>query len=311
MIHLPNWSIFVATAVILWATVNILDKLLVAQYVDNKEFRLLFDSSIGILFAFVVYWFVPNTPQFIKLLGILSGILLCAFDYLYYRTIEIVSISKTSLLLLLVPVINAFIGYYYFNEKFHQSKYIAIGLIIIGSLPFYFKRANEKRNNWLSNKERSTLICFMFPGVILLCLIFGLYKFMLQSADILSVFYWNRIGAFLPIAIYFLFSENFRNSCYRLFKISSQQTKLMIIFVEWINLAGIYFVLCGFALGPLTLVTTIAGLQPIIIIAFSLPLSLKTDSKIKNENSFSRNYFSIKLVAIALMVIGIYIIVGL
>ncbi len=308
MKQLQPWFLFSATAVALWATVNILDKLLVANYVKSKEARLFLDTSIGLIGVVAIYYFTPEIPIFMCFLGLISGALLCLFNYLYYKAIEVVNISTASLLLQIVPIITAVIGYLFFKETFELNIYFAILLILLGGIFFDFLNISMGNIPIFSRNKFHFFSFYMLPSVVILSIIYSIHKYMLQSIDIWSVFVWGRMGAFIPMGVMLLYDKKIRKDVESLLQNASAQTILMIVFVEWLNLTGIYFILCAFALGSLTLVTIVAGLQPVLIILLSFPV--KITIKERNISKFFPKWkkLSLRGLATVLLCVGIIII---
>ncbi len=119
---------------LIWACVNIVDKVVVGKYIDRAIVYLIltgFASILPILLLPLLCTF-ERLSILLLLLSITTGSLYIFYTWFFFRSLQISDAPVVANLLLLVPIVSLFLGTIFFNERFNGLTYAGIALVIGG-----------------------------------------------------------------------------------------------------------------------------------------------------------------------------------
>lgn len=305
-----NWLILSLSAALVWAVVNLLDKILVIEYIKSQWTRLILDSIIGLSSCIIIFFLglLSQANLMVILLGILSGMLLYCFNYLYYKALETADVSVTSVLLQTIPIFTALWGYIFFDEIFGAIIYFGVALIIIGAMISNIEVDPKGNHKLIGGKNWNAAILYLLPGVFLVSVNYALQKYILQFSSNWTVFFWGRIGSAFLTVLLLILSKKIRTD----FQVTIKKIKIIPIIllsgVEWLNLAGIFFILSAYATGPLTLVVTASSAQPLFVICIVLFVNILQKKNILSDFSNSKKVLLIRIIASLVLIFGVFLI---
>jgi len=303
-----NWFLLSLSAAFLWAVVNILDKIIVVEHIKFHWSRLILDSFVGLTVCIVLAALGVGltTNIYVVTLSILAGVLLYGFNYLYYKGLESAEVPVVSALLQGVPVFSALWGFLFFQERYGWLVYLGIIFIISGAVFINAEENGKSKTIVLRGTNWRSATLYIIPGIFILSINYALQKYILNLSDSWTIFFWARIGAFIFTSTMLLFSPKIRTGFIRTAKGLKSKSYLLIGIIEWINLAGIYLLLKAYSTGTVTLVTTVAATQPVIVMILSVIATILF--KTPSLANYDFRIILIRVFSITFMIIGVMLI---
>jgi uncharacterized membrane protein len=305
-----SWFILSLSAALFWALVNILDKILVIEHIKSQWARLILDSLVGLISCVLIYslGLLSKATIDVMVLSILAGILLYGFNYLYYKALETADVSVTAVLMQTIPIFTAIWGYLFFDEIFSSIVYSGIALVVLGAVFSNIEIDSSGSYKIVGGKNWNATVLYIIPGIFLVSVNYALQKHILAFTNSWTVFFWGRIGAFLLTSFFLVTSRNARSDFFQTITKIKPRSLLMLSGVEWLNLSGIFLIISAYSLGPVTLVVTTSAIQPLFVIIIMIAVSIFRKKSILSDFSNNKRVLVTRIVASAILVIGIYFI---
>lgn len=302
------WIYAAFGAALLWAIVNLCDKILITQLFKSITARMFIDAAVGITTCIPMIPFLGHHDGRTVLLCMGNGLILFLFNYLYYRAIRIANVSATAGYLQIVPAFTAVWGYLFFSETYGAVVYAGIAIVMVGLMLISVEALQPSGTIILPGHNSRAFLAYLFPGAILLSMGYALQKDLLLSTSPLEVYFWGRIACFIVAGIGCVVSGTVRAKVQEGVLEASGRTLLLATLVEWINFAGVLLLIFAFASGPITLVTIVASSQPLfVIIGSALLMVFKTkDSPNNLTNNFS--IIGFRVLGVVGMSIGLFLV---
>lgn len=259
------WIIFSLAAALIWAMANVIDKYTLAKIVDKPVIPVIVMGVVGILFSILIIALKSIILLSAKNVGFafLAGFCYLLAIFLYYQAVKIEEISKVIPLLYLSSIFILFIAGFTLNETFTLSQYIGVALLVCGAILISSKNPLK-----LSMGKAFTL---MLLAAITYALNQVLTKYLLKFADFWSVFVYTRISIFvvlLPVMLIQIPSliKQYQHAGIRSYRIMT--------FNQVLNLAGVLCITIAMTGGFVTLVNSLASIQPLFVLLLSTLLSV-------------------------------------
>lgn len=287
-----------------WGFVNVYDKIILNNSTVKIPTRQLIDSVVGILIATPFLAKLSSPSIILIIIGILAGIIVFTYNYLYYRALQEADVSAVSVYLQSIPIFSSAIGFIFFSERFPAEVYFGALLILLGAVLVAIERTSTGKLTVFLGKNISVLMKFMLPASLIMSVNYGLSKLLLVEYSYWEVFFWGRIG-FSSFGIFWsLVSLRVRKIITEDFKTIEFKTVYHVILIELLNFLGIFLLIASYATGTITLVSTVAAIQPLIVVIVVVSVAiLKGDAPLKDFSSSRRVLFA-RLLAILLQIAG-------
>ncbi len=299
----PVWLILSILAALIWAIVNILDKLLMTQHLKSHWTRMTIDSVVGLTTCLPLVTFVEFQKLWVIGVAMLEGVLIWGFNYCYYRAIAISDVAATAAYLQIVPVLSSIWGLLIFKEFFSISVYIGILLVLIGiSLVSFHKEKNSLVFDF------SVFLSFILPGAFLLSWKYVIQKNLLVTASVWDVFFWARIGCFLMSIFMITTSSSIAKDLQKSVASIPNKALLGVGLIEWLNFSGIIALIYAYSDGPITLVTTVAAIQPLFVFVIVIVFGVQGTNFLSHESQQSSKFLLIRIAGILAQISGIFLI---
>lgn len=302
-----NWMALALIATSCWGMVNVIDKTILANRKVTIVTRQFIDSWVGLLIAFFLLREL-STPSFLLIsLGALSGIIVFAFNSLYYNALRQADVSAVSVYLQLIPIFSAIIGFFFFKERFYINIYLGALFIIVGAIFVAIERTPTGNFTILLGKSMPILLKYLLPASLIMSINYGLIKYLLVQYSFWDVFFWGRIGsAFIGIFLFAL-TQGFKLEFNTNIKRMGFKTFYGIALVEFLNFFGMFILITAYSIGTITLVSTVTAIQPLIVIIMLVSIAIFRDKEPLKDFSYSERVLFIRIVAVCLQVIGMFL----
>ncbi len=260
-----NWLHLALIAPMLWSAVVLIDDNLLRKVYRSAGFAAMAAGLFGV-FPFLFFAVTDQNPvpaPKILAISIATGIITVCFYYFYFKALSTDEPSTTIAILNLAPVIVLVLAAVYLREQLSNSQYAGIAVILAAS--FYLSVRDIKK--------------FKFSKSIFFCTIASLFyavgsitaKYAYEQASFRTIFPWIAFGYFVAGTTILSFGR-FHKQTQKLIKKSGILLFFVLIFVELLNLGGEFVQGLAISRGPVTVIRTIEGVQPIYILLFAILL---------------------------------------
>lgn len=302
-----NWMALAFFAATCWGIVNVLDKEILKSHRLKISTRQFLDSGFGLLVAVTLSWKLASPSFLLIAIGMCGGVLVYFFNYLYYRALKNADVSAISVYLQSIPVFSAIIGFIFFTERFHPDIYLGALLIIFGAIVVAIERKGNGKFTIFSGENMGVLLRYVLPASLIISINYGLTKVLLIQYTFWEVFFWGRIGFVVTGLLVYMIVRNVREEINANINLISVRTIYSVGLIEFLNFFGILLLTAAYSLGTITLVTTVAAIQPLIVIMVLVIIALLSNRELLKDFSSSKRVLIVRVIAILLQVIGMFL----
>lgn len=300
---LDSFLVFSLLAAFFWAIANLLDKLVLEDFLDDPVSVTFLTSIVGFLIALAAPFFSKIGRSSISAIALMM--LLGAFSvlplYLYMKSIQLEEVSRVVPIFSLEPVFVLILGAVFLQEYFTKVKYVGIFLTVAGAVMVSSKRFGKEFFHLSANKA--------FWLVISSTLLYSIYQVaaraFLYRIDFWNLFFWSRIGTLIPVALFVIHGPTRENLIDLIPNLGSHRIDL-IGFSELVNNLAILLQIVALSLGPAALVVTATSVHPLILLVLLLGASYLFDKDVGED--LSRKALAIKTISATMIILGIYFI---
>ena len=299
------WYFFAFLAPALWAVSNHIDKYVLNRYLKNGSIGVvvIFGGIVGFIFSLLIFIFTPHRMlvlnPFYELVIIGNGILLIAAMIPYFYALAQEETSMVVPLYQTVPIFSFILGFFILGETISPVQISAGLLIIIGAVFISLDLENVKI------KKRTLLL--MLSSSFMVAVYVLVFKVVAVKENFWGSVFYEEIGVMLAGLFLFAFMKNYRNQ----FIIILKKNRVSVIsingFNELVNIGAKLLVNYASLLAPIALITVANGLQPFFVFLYGIVLTLLFPSFAKE--TLEKKYIAQKLSAIAVMLLGTYLLI--
>ena len=148
---------------------------------------------------------------------------------------------------------------------------------------------------------------YIIPASFIISINYGLTKVLLSQHSFWEVFFWGRIGFTMTGLLLYLGRQRLRKEINADIAIIGARTICRVMIIETLNFFGILILTAAYALGTITLVSTVLALQPLIVVIVLVLVGILSNQEFLKDFSSSRRVLTVRLIAILLQIIGMFI----
>jgi len=310
-----SWILVALSAYLILAIVNLFDKFLVDNVIKSSRAYAFAACGLGALVIVAAPWFLEWPGWALFFHNIINGAIFAAALWSLYAALRKGEASRVLVFVGgMTPVFSIIISTLFFNEHFSSGEWLGIGLILTGIFLIAFLPASRSYLARILNRFRFTPS--VSSGGLFIALLsafaYSIYFISTKEAYIsqsfLSAFLWTRIGAALSVLL-FLARRDDRRAIAKLFTGQGhKKSGLLVVFNQALGAAG--FILQNYAvfLGSVVIVNALQGAQYAFLLIISAGLALWKPKLLKE--TFSWRILTQKSLAVAVIVIGLYLLTG-
>ena len=293
-----SWITYTFFAVNLFAITNIFDKFFV-----SKKYKSIYSFAVVINILYLIFFGVTGffiRDTFVPNQGFLWTILASAAYYFmwifWWKSLTSGEVSRMSAIFFTNPLFGALLSVIFLGEVLTGVKWMAIVAIVLGAV----------LSTWESKKTgKGVNRGYVFVLLATVCSAIG---------NVLSkqaMVYWPALtvqvaGFMVALPFYLMFMKN-KQVYTEVRKTFSDFKALSLVFLR--SFLG-FLAICSFMLsigvGPVSLVSALNGAQPLVILLYTVLISIFFPKIIKEE--ISKKIIFVKAIAVILIVIGAIII---
>ncbi|OHA15315.1 MAG: hypothetical protein A3G52_00970 [Candidatus Taylorbacteria bacterium RIFCSPLOWO2_12_FULL_43_20] len=297
-----NWFFIALGAPFLWAIVNHADKYLLSKYFKGKNVGalLIFSTLVAILVLPTLYFINPSvlqvSPRNITIL-IIAGIISSTAVAFYLYALKEDETSVVIPLFQIIPIFSFILAFIILGETLTVRQIIGSILIICGSI-FIAMDIGKK----FALKGR--VLGLMVGSSFLFALYETIFKFVAVDEGFIVSSFWEYTGLFIVGVFFFTFVKNYRRQFIGLIKLRPIFMLSYNTASEILTVAGNLLTNFAILLAPVTLVLSVANLQPMFVFILGILITLFLP-KIAREK-ISRTVIFQKIISLVIIICGSY-----
>ncbi|MDA1060500.1 MAG: EamA family transporter [bacterium] len=287
-----TWLPFAILSHFFWALVNVGDKYLIGNRFKNPyayQIILVLGGVMTVLLIPFIDFAVPNAET-MKLLLVSSALWFLA-GFPYIKALDIEDVTRVNIWWSFVPIFSLVIAWILLEEKLNSDQLIAFSVLIVAAFlaSFHIKKKSIRfsKGFWLM-----IFSCFLYAGYAV-----AMRKIAL-STDIMNALVWNSLLVVvyaLPLTAFKFFRKEIKT-------VSFSSVK-MIGAIAVLGIAANIFNIKALSLGPVALVFSMEGFQPIFVFIMVFAISFLTKIDLKEETDKAN--VTLKIISLVLMLLGI------
>jgi len=306
---------------VFFSVAGILDKFLLSSYTNDSNAYIVCQVLASQLFTIPVFLIAGANfvyPQ--SLIALLFGSLQVLPCFFYMKALKIEEISTVTALEYAYPIF-VFIGSALLLGEVLDIKHYAGGLLLlVGTLLISYKKNGSDKDDLYSERSNSNgsnskpFLSVFSPAIkpflsywVLTAIYYLSLKYLLISINEWNLYIWSSLGSMI-VVLPLMSITSIRSEVKNFFSQGGLAVGALIS-EETFQFLGIIFSLFAYAIGSVTLVSSVGALQPIVTVLIILVLGvfMPEIAKLMNEKT---DWSSLKQkgVSFVVVVIGIYLV---
>ena len=294
-----DWLLFALLSPAFWGLNNVFNKFLITKKFRGYFSMVIYLNFVDLIFAGAVYLVAPISSQLPYVpFAVAVGMLPLFAFWFYSKALMVEEVSRITPLLQFIPIFVVLLSVLFLGEILSVQKYFGIALIVLTSILISYRKSEN-------GGSLSGAFKLMIPFTAILGVYTVLNKYLLGYLDFWSVFFWMMIGSWLGVMCMLAFSRP-RKEFLETVPQLGKRTFVTSLLGEGTYILGTICALIATSLGYVSLVSALSGLQHFFVFIYMLLLSLFVPTILKEE--INKTVVALKIVAIALMFVGTWII---
>ncbi|MGD0424677.1 MAG: DMT family transporter [Candidatus Bathyarchaeia archaeon] len=295
------WFLYSLVSAVLLGFTTIVDKLMLEKRLSSFSYFVSFAPPALVFSICVLLFFPTNVFSAPYGFAFVAGLVSAVGYFLYVLSIRKEEASRIAALTSLAPAFVAVLAVFIVNEIFPAYSYMGMILMILGSVLISYKDNHVKKTIPLS------LMLILIATNFAYGLDQTLSKISLDQISFWSFLMIFMFGRFL-VAFPGLSIPSVRRKFISEVRELGRNFALTLASGSILWSLGIIFFFYAASLGPITLVSTISLISPLFTLFFAIFITKYLPKVLKEE--IDRRTVTLKLVAIVLVIIGIYLIIA-
>ena len=309
-----EWLIFAFLGTVFFSGAGILDKLLLSNCTNDSKAYIVCQVIAQQLFTIPVLLIAGlNFTYPESLIALLFGCLQIFPSFFYMKALQTEEASKVSAMEYMYPIF-VFIGSIFLFGEVLDLKCCVGGLLLIaGTLLLSYKKGGAIVN-CSSSRYPKVLANFiaLSPAIkpfmsywILTAIYYLSLKYLLVSMDEWQLYAWSSLGS-LIVVLPLLSRQSIRSEVTAFFARGGIAVGALIS-EETLQFLGLIFSIFAYAIGSVTMVSSVGALQPILTVLLILGLGVLAPKLAKEMNEMTdRRSLLQKGISFTVVMIGIY-----
>ncbi|PIR70462.1 MAG: hypothetical protein COU46_01475 [Candidatus Niyogibacteria bacterium CG10_big_fil_rev_8_21_14_0_10_42_19] len=286
---MPLWIPITVIAYFLNGLAEIVDKVLLSKRIADSVSYTFYSGllSLGVLvlvpFACleegaVCVAFFPILPAGVILLALFSGVALLAALYFLYEAIRISDVSRA------VPLIGAISPFFILamsvfisGDVLLPNEFTALLFFVVGGIFLSFGPSKKEIFNFNSRLIFLTLFAAFFFAVT-----FFLAKEVFKAAPFISGYVWTRLGSFFAV-VFMIVIPSIRRKILKISFKAPVNSFPILVSNKVVGAAGFVLLNYAIALGPVSVVNAMRGVEYLFLFIVTAVISLFSPSILKES----------------------------
>jgi uncharacterized membrane protein len=280
------------------AVTGIIDKVILDRYVRNSNAYLVALIILQQIFAVVI--FVLAGPGFVypqSLYALAVGVIQAIYWAAYFRALKVEETSRIAAMVYVYPVFVFPAAYIFLGEVLSLQNYLGGLFLVLSAMLVSYKPSIQKGSLILSPALKYMFIFWISYAAYTIAA-----KYLLAFMDEWHLLMWLSLGN-LVILLPFLGRRDLRDESFGIIRGGRFLLSAMML-EEVFSFLGRAALIFAYAVGSVTLVSSVAALQPFLTLVYVIAFSLLIPGVLTEE--LDMKTLSFKLLAVLLIVAGVY-----
>lgn len=298
-----SWLFFALSAYFLISINLTLDKVILKNSLPHPVVYCFYMGVLSIFGLAFAPFGVINFNSWEIITGVLVGAFFILPLYYMYKAVFFNEATRVGPLIgAITPIFVWLFSFFFLGERFTPGGIVVFLLLVIGGFLISIELNGNK------GKKSKKRIIMMLRTSIFAASMFGIYYVLLKhvysEGTFVSGFVWTRLGSFLA-ALLFLLTERNRKLIFGESEALKPKTGILVVGNK--TLSGIAFALLNYAiaLGSVTLVNAMQGLQYVFLLILVAILSYKYPRIL--AEAINKKALVQKIIAVVLIGLGLAI----
>jgi uncharacterized membrane protein len=295
-----DWFFFALLGAASLAVTGVIDKFILEKYVLNSHGYLVCLILFQQIFAAGIFFFKGSGfvyPE--SFYAVATGIVQIMYWAAYLRALKVEETSRIAALVYVYPVFVFPAAFLFLGEALSLKDYIGGIFLVLSAILVSYRPQARGSSLMLSPALKYMFLFWVFYATYSIAA-----KYLLSFMNEWHLMLWLSLGNFLAI-LAFLIQKEIRDEVIR-YSHSGSIFFSSLVAEEIFSFLGRGALIFAYALGSVALVSSVAALQPFITLVYVLFLSIFIPGIIKEETD--KRTISLKLMAVVLIIIGIYLV---
>lgn len=309
-----DWLIFAFLGTVFFSGAGVLDKLLLCNCTNDSKAYIVCQALVQQIFVIPVLLLAGVEFTYPgSLIAMLFGCLQIFPAFFYMKALQTEEASKVSAMEYVYPVF-VFIGSIFLFGEMLSLKCCAGGLLLIlGTLLLSYKKDGGLFNRTNGSCPKIlTGVMALSPAIkpffsywVLTAIYYLSLKYLLTSIDEWDLYIWSSLGT-LVVVIPLMGKQSIREEVKSFFGRGSFAVGALIS-EETLQFLGLIFSIFAYAIGSVTLVSSVGALQPILTVILIMVLGALVPKLAEEVNERTdRESLAQKGIAFMVVLVGIY-----
>jgi drug/metabolite transporter (DMT)-like permease len=276
---------------------NYIEKVLLSKSKISPVVITIYGGLLALLVGLLIIFIVGFYPiDFISLIIILfSGFLTTIYLLPYYKALSLDETSRVIPLFQFYPIFVVCLGYFLLDEKLETLKYLGTLLIIVAGVLISIEKINKKKF------KLKPAFFYMLLSSLFFAIAQILYKFGVNEIPFWHTLPLEAFGIALGSTALLFYKNNLK-----LFITETKNLKKQVFFLITINelfyIAARYTAYYAISLISVSLVSILAGLQPLFVLLYGIILSFYFPNVLRE--TVTKKIIILKLISISALLLG-------
>jgi len=274
-----SWIWLAISSYLIWAFVNLIDKILVSKYVKDPLILNLIDTFFGTLLVvlyIILFKQISLLPWMILSIVLISGVIRFVSYWLYYKGMQNEEASRVTMLMQLSPVFTLILAYFIVGERLGHLQIIAFILLLLGGIIASLHHEEKKL-------KISPVFWIMLLSSFGISLSVVLLKFGFKINDFWTIMLWAMVGEMIAIIVLSITAKKNLFSSFNKLNITAKITLLVGVVAS-----SLAFILNSKALetGPASVISVLSVTNPLFVFILAIIASVFIPKIIKENINF-------------------------
>ena len=294
-----SYVLFALACAIIWAIGNTVDKFYLDKWLDDPKIPMFILAVVGVVISAVIFLVRPVAFELSigVWLSLLSGVANLAILFCYFYALKLGEVSRVIPILSTTPIFTAILAFFFLGEIFNAYKYAGIILIVAGAILIEFRKGKGIK---LNKAFLLAVLGSAFGGIWAI-----LTKMALNRIDFWSMFAYARIGVFIAMLPWM---PGMIKGLIKATKKFGLKVPVLISGNEIWGYLGTMANNFAYTIGPASLVSALANVQPVFTLILTVFLTLVFPKFLKEQ--ISKEVIIMKVISTIMIVAGVFLVSG-
>ncbi|MEK7602990.1 MAG: DMT family transporter [Patescibacteria group bacterium] len=261
-----SWFYLALLAPLIYAVVNLVDDNMLRHVYKSPHIGAIVSGLFGGLpILSLLLWPAAGIAFQYSAISVICGFLLTLFYYFYFVALDKESPSVVVAFIGSAPILIGALAYIFLGERYTSLQIIGLGIILVSSILLVVNKSEKT--------HFSKSLVPLLGAAVIICIISVLLKYVYERAPFYPVYLWFCAGMVLGgIYLWLVLYYSKQTKTTKSLKKSLRKYFLLFLITEILAITAEFVMSLAISRGPVTVIRSIEGIQPVYILLISLAL---------------------------------------